>query len=60
MVVREAWDCLKRKTVVCIIYSTIETKGAACIGYYGFLFPLSTNAEIDTRYIQYGQLPLFQ
>jgi hypothetical protein len=38
MVERKAWDCLKRNTVVYIKYSTIKTKGAACIGYYGFLF----------------------
>ena len=39
MVERKVWDCLKRKTVVCIKYSTIKTKEAACIWYYGFLFP---------------------
>jgi hypothetical protein len=53
----------------------IETKEAARIGYNGFLFPheysgegqgevlglhLSTHAEKETRYIQYGQILLFQ
>jgi hypothetical protein len=61
---------------ICIRYSIIETKEAARIGYNEFLFPdeypgdglgathlglhLSTHAEKETRYIQYGQLILFQ
>jgi hypothetical protein len=61
---------------LCIGYSTIETKEAGRIGYNGFLFPhsysgdgfgathlglhLSTYAEKETHYIQYGPLLLFQ
>ena len=41
-------------------YITIETKEAGRIGYNGFLFPLSTNAEKETRYAQYGHPRLFQ
>jgi hypothetical protein len=48
-------------------YCSTETKEVACIGYYRFLFPhghqgrhQSMNAENETRYIQYGQLLLFQ
>ena len=32
-------------------YITIEANEAGRIGYNGFLFPLSTNAEKETRYI---------
>ena len=51
--------------IVCIRYSTIETKEVARIGYNGFPFPhqgrhLSTNAEKETRYTQYGQIPSFE
>jgi hypothetical protein len=40
-------------------------KEVARIGYNGFLFPhqgrhLSTNAEKETHYIQYGQILSFQ
>ena len=61
---------------ICIRYSTIDTKEADRNGYSWFLFPheysgdgrgaqhqgrhLSTNAEKETRYIQYGQIRLFQ
>jgi hypothetical protein len=52
----------------------IETKEFARIGYNGFLFPheysgegltgfffrMSSHAEKETRYIQYGPLLLFQ
>ena len=66
----------KNTIIVQVIYIIIETKEAAGIGYSGFLFPheysgegrgtqhqgrqLSTNAEKETRYIQYGLLLLFQ
>jgi hypothetical protein len=47
--------------------STIATKEATRIGYNGFLFPheysgegRGTNAEKETRYIQYGKILLFQ
>jgi len=62
--------------IVQVRYSIIETKEAARIEYNGFLFPhsysgdglgathldlhLSTRAEKETRYIQYGPLLLFQ
>jgi hypothetical protein len=51
--------------VVQVRYIIIETKEVARIGYNGFLFPthlglhLSTHAEKETRYIQYGPLLLF-
>jgi len=41
-------------------YITIETKEAGRIVYNWFLFPLSMNAEKETRYIQYGHPRLFQ
>ena len=57
-------------------YIIIETNEFSPIGYYGILFPhsysgdglaathlglhLSTHAEKETRYIQYGPLLLFQ
>jgi hypothetical protein len=44
-------------TKICIRCSTIETKEAAGIGYS---LHLSANAVKETRYIQYGQLILFQ
>ena len=54
-------------SILSIRYSTIETKEAARIENNGFLFPhsysaegLSMNAEKETRYIQYGQILLFQ
>ena len=37
-----------------IRYSTIETKEAARIGYYGFHFPHEYSGEKETHYIQYG------
>jgi hypothetical protein len=62
--------------IVQVRYIIIETKEVARIGYNGFLFPheysgngigathlglhLSTHAEKETRYIQYGPLLLFQ
>jgi hypothetical protein len=62
--------------IVQVRYIIIETKEFARIGYNGFLFPhsysgdgisathlglhLSTHAEKETRYIQYGPLLLFQ
>ena len=55
---------------ICIRHSTIETKEAARIRYNGLLFPhlysgdgrarIGTHAEKETRYIQYGQILLFQ
>ena len=45
------------RTKICWRYSTIETKEAVGIGYN---LHLSANAEKETRYIQYGQLILFQ
>jgi hypothetical protein len=63
-------------SILVYIYIIIETKEFARIGYNGFLFPysysgdglgathlgvhLSTHAEKETRYIQYGPLLLFQ
>jgi hypothetical protein len=62
--------------IVQVRYIIIETKECARIGYYGILFPhsysgdglgtthlslnLSTHAEKETRYIQYGSPLLFQ
>ena len=62
--------------IVQVRYIIIETKELARIGYNGLLFPhsysgdglgamhlgfhLSTYAEKETRYIQYGPLLLFQ
>ena len=48
---------------LCIRYSTIETKEAVRIGYNRMssqTFISVTRAEKATRYIQYGQLLLFE
>ena len=50
-----------KMTTICIGYSIIETKEVTVLGITGFFFHMSTqvkaevtNAEKDTRYIQYG------
>jgi hypothetical protein len=47
-----------KQSLLCIRYSTIETKEAVRIGYNGFLFSMSTQMKTEVRSQNYYEICL--